>query len=65
MERKKKNNDYNVVILFMRGVPAIPCDYPTRCVGHFTYTSWKKKKKKLTEHPAGGLAVCFSSVTLH
>lgn len=23
-KKKKKNNEYNVVILFMRGVPAIP-----------------------------------------
>lgn len=44
-KKKKKNNEYNVVILFMRGVPAIPCAYPTRCVGCFNIHPGEKKKK--------------------
>lgn len=39
---KKKNNEYNVVILFMRGVPAVPSAYPTRCVGYFNIHPGKK-----------------------
>lgn len=41
---KRRNNEYNVVILFMRGVPAIPRAYPTRCVGCFNIHPGKKKK---------------------
>lgn len=44
VEKKKNNNEYNVVILFMRGVPAIPYAYPTRCVGCFNIHPGKKKK---------------------
>lgn len=43
---KKENNEYNVVILFMRGVPAIPCAHPTRCVGCFNIHPGKKKEEK-------------------
>lgn len=41
--KKKKNNEYNVVILFMRGVPAIPHAYPTRCVLRFNIHPGKEK----------------------
>lgn len=54
-KKKKKNNEYNVVILFMRGVPAIPCAYPTRCVGCFNIHPGEKKKKS-TALPVEGPA---------
>lgn len=45
-KKKKKNNECNVVILFTRGVPAIPRAYPTRCVGCFNIHPGKKKKNR-------------------
>lgn len=38
-----ENNEYNVVILFMRGIPAIPCAYPTRRILCFNMHPGKKK----------------------
>lgn len=39
----------------MRGVPAIPCAYPTRCVGCFNIHPGKRgKKRKSTQLPVEG-----------